>query len=145
MSEKEGYKKHPIQLEIIKVLELFIKVNENVQQSELPDSGSFNLYHGHSEYDEDNKSIAIKIGVRIDKENEDSPFSLKAELIGVFSVDDSIFPLKHLNSWAKKNAPLIIYPYLREHVYSLTSRAGFDGVLLPLFEVPTFRLETKKS
>ncbi len=127
------------------MLELSIKINVDNQQHELPDSGSFSLYHGHSEFNHEDKDITIKIGIEIDEKQENSPFILKAELIGVFYVDDSQFPIEHIDSWAKKNAPLILYPYLREHVYSLTSRAGFDGVLLPLLEIPAFRLVSQKN
>ena len=62
----------------------------------------------------------------------------RVEILGLFNVDDERFPIKSVHSWAKQNAPLILYPYLREQVFSLTSRAGFEGTLLPLFQVPTF-------
>ncbi len=134
MSEK--YENHPIQLRALKVLELFIKVIS--EQENLPDIEKFSLFHGHSEYDDKEKVIAVKIGVEIGKEVEDTPFELKVEILGVFNVDDEKFPIKFIHSWAEQNAPLILYPYLREQVFGLTSRAGFGGVLLPLFQVPTF-------
>lgn len=141
MSDTDEYKKHAIQLKLVKVLELSINILVENQQEEMPDSGSFSLFHGYSDYNHESKEIAVRIGVEIDKDNTDAPFSLRIELIGVFSVDDENFPMEHIHSWAKKNAPLILYPYLREHTYSLTLKAGFDGVLLPLLEVPTFRIK----
>jgi len=53
--------------------------------------------------------------------------------LGIFEVDEDKFPFKFIQNWAEKNAPLILYPYLREQVFSLSSRAGFGGTLLPLF------------
>lgn len=143
MSKKKGNKLHPIQLQSIKVLELSIIINTENQQQELPDSGSFSLSHGHSKFDPEEKDIVLKIGVEIDENHKNSPFTLKVELIGVFFVDDSNFPIEYIDNWAEENAPLILYPYLREHVFSLTSKAGFSGILLPLFEVPVLKLDKK--
>ena len=136
--KRKGYENHPIQLIALKVLELSIKVISEHEQQKLPDVENFSLFHGHSEYDQDDKAIAVKIGVEMGKEIEDVPFELKVELLGVFKVNDEKFPIKFVHNWAKQNAPLILYPYLREQVFSLTSRAGFEGTLLPLFQVPTF-------
>ncbi|MEK8021109.1 MAG: protein-export chaperone SecB [Candidatus Parabeggiatoa sp.] len=140
MSEehKKGYENHPIQLKALKVLELSIKVIHEPDQQTSPDGGKFSLFHGQSEYDQEKKAIAVKIGVEIGREVEESPFDLRVEILGLFNVDEDKFPIKSVHSWAKQNAPLILYPYLREQVFSLTSRAGFEGTLLPLFQVPTF-------
>ena len=135
---KRGYENHPIQLNTLKVLELFIKVIPEHDQQKLPDIGKFSLFHGHNEYAQEEKAIAVKIGVEIGKEVEETPFELRVEILGLFDVDDEKFPINSVHCWAKQNAPLILYPYLREQVFSLTSRAGFEGTLLPLFQVPTF-------
>lgn len=141
MSQNESFKKHPIQLNHIKVIELSLKSNLRNQQDELPDSGEFELYHGHSAFDSNDREVAVKLGVVIESSAENnSPFDMKVELLGIFSVSEA-FEVKHVESWAQTNGPLIIYPYLREHAYSLTSRAGFEGVILPLFEIPIFRIE----
>lgn len=92
---------------------------------ELPDIEKFSLFHGHSGYDNEKKVIAVKIGVEIGKEVENTPFELRVAILGGFKVDDEKFPLKFIYSWAEQNAPLILYPYLREQVFNLTSRAGF--------------------
>jgi preprotein translocase subunit SecB len=135
---KKEYENHPIQLRSLKVLELSIKVIPEHDQHQLPDIGKFSLFHGHSEYVQTEKAIAVKIGVEIGRKVEATPFELRVEILGLFEVDDEKFPLKSIHSWAKQNAPLILYPYLREQVFNLASRAGFEGILLPLFQVPTF-------
>lgn len=142
MTDNKAYKKHAIQLIDLKVVKLNIEANLDVDQT-VPDEGNFRFYNGTSEYNEDKKVVLVKIGVEMGRgasDNDDSPFDLHVELLGVFEVDEEQFPIEHIGDWAKRNAPLVLYPYLREHVHGLTSRAGFDGMLLPLFEVPTFRL-----
>jgi preprotein translocase subunit SecB len=140
MSFNDGFKKHPIQLNHIKVIQLSLKINTANNQDKMPEEGSFELYHGHSPFNTESREIAVKLGVVIDSETEkNSPFDLTVEILGIFSVSED-FEEKYVESWAKGNAPLIIYPYLREHAYSLTSRAGFEGLILPLFEIPVFKV-----
>ena len=143
MSENKGFnKKHAIQLQDLKVLQLRIAVKSSSQ--EIPTFEGFHLYHGHSPYDDEKGVIAVKLGVEIDSEiDKKSPFDLKVEILGFFKVDKDNFNIDYLEDWAARNAPLVLYPYIREQVYSLTSRAGFNGILLPLFEVPTFKFEAK--
>lgn len=135
---KGQFKHHPIQLVDLKVLELFIKSEHHVEKDDLPEEGEFAFYHAHSPLNESNNTIAVKMGVKID-EGDDAPFELKVELLGIFEVNLEKFSIEHIESWAKGNAPLILYPYIREQVYSLAIRAGIDGILLPLFEVPSFK------
>lgn len=142
---KQPYKKHPIQLVWVKVIELSIKADTSVDQRTAPDAHSFSLSIGHTEYDEENKQVATRVSASIKAEEDKSPFDLRVELMGSFEVDDSQFPAHFVNDWAGKNAALVLYPYLREHVYSLTSRSEHGGVLLPLLEVPTFKVVAPES
>jgi preprotein translocase subunit SecB len=74
---------------------------------------------------------------------EGALFDLLVELMGVFEVvnDDpeSGFNVEFIKQWARENAPMILYPYVREQMYGLTSRAGYSGVILPLMELPTIK------
>ncbi|NGZ14973.1 hypothetical protein HGG78_14640 [Vibrio aestuarianus] len=152
-SKKSDFNYHPIQLRDIKVLKLSISDNPKFDKEiENEDFSDFGFYHMHSDYDPETKVFAVRVRAVIgqdpdcmSKEESDlqspiSPFDLDVELVGFFQVDESGFDIKHIDSFAERNAPLIVYPYLREHVYSLTTRAGYDSALLPLFEVPAFRL-----
>jgi preprotein translocase subunit SecB len=141
MNTENKLKMHPIQIVDIKVLTLSIDVDPTLEQRKLPDSGSFRLYHGHSEFNNETSQIGVKVGASISMDEDESPFDLTVELIGIFDVNQSEFNVEYINDWSSKNAPLILYPYLREHVHALTYKAGFDGVLLPLFIVPTFKLQ----
>jgi preprotein translocase subunit SecB len=120
-------------------MEMSIKRNEEKMGDEvLPES--FSLTHGVSSFDESDKTIMVKISAIID--DKDAAFSLTVTLVGVFALEDDNFK-QHLNRWAEVNAPMILYPYLREHVFSLTSKAGFSGTLLPLFQIPAFDKQDK--
>ncbi|EKA2634121.1 protein-export chaperone SecB [Vibrio alginolyticus] len=149
MSEEQAtYNYHPIQLRDVKVLELFISANPGCMSEQDSDcdieSSEFGFYHTHSEYNEEAKSFIVKVAAAIGRDDDEEPtteFDLRVELLGVFEVDEEHFPMEHIEAFASKNAPLIMYPYLREQVYSLTIRAGFDSTVLPLFEVPVFKLK----
>ena len=151
MSDKnqEPYKTHAIQIIGIKVLELSIIVNPEVNTDTLMtkfgDAGSFTWNNGYSEYDAENKQILVKAVIEIGEEESDSPFKLKIVMLGTFQVDESRFKIEHMSHWAAHNAPLILYPYLRELAYSLTARAGFPGVMLPLLQIPSFKISKESN
>lgn len=143
MTDKAKYNLHPIQLVSIGVRELHITANEHPDVDTTSDSGDFFFSVGTSDYDPDTQSIGV--GVRLEigtdkcKCEEPSPFILTIELVGTFDVDEK-FPVKHIDRWARNAAPLILFPYLREHAFALTARCGFKPILLPLLEVPTFKI-----
>ncbi|MEW8292222.1 MAG: protein-export chaperone SecB [Candidatus Thiodiazotropha endolucinida] len=136
----ESYSRHAIQLELLKVLQLHIETKRADPGDQEEYAKGFTLTAGCGEFNEENKTINVRISASIDSEKADAPFDLLVELLGIFSVDDSRFPLAYIEDWAKRNAPLILYPYVREHVFGLTTRAGFDSVILPLLEVPTYKI-----
>jgi len=78
--EKETYKRHPIQLEFLKVVELRIKANLDVDQEIETDTTGFTLKVGSSQYDEGSKTIAVKVAASIDSGEEHAPFDLFVEL-----------------------------------------------------------------
>jgi preprotein translocase subunit SecB len=138
---------HPIQLISLNIQELFIKVKEHPQSADLTsDSEEFNLRTGHSEYDE--KEHIIQVGIKLEikpKEGQKTPFDMRVVISGVFKVDETKFAKANIDDWANRNAPLILYPYLREQAYALTVRCGYPGIILPLLEVPTFKIEPGKK
>jgi preprotein translocase subunit SecB len=108
---------------------------------------------GHSKYQEDDKRIQVfiivEIGSELDQDRADDadlfPFHLRVELGAEFEVDEDHFPKGKVGEWASVNAPFILFPYIREQVYSLTARCGFPPVLLPLLEVPTIKIQKTES
>lgn len=140
MSSTGQYKPHAIQLVSLRVVELAVKVDVAApRDSKL---GEFSIATAASKYNAEKHLINVKMRVVSGEEDEDSPIKLKVELVGVFKVDESAFPVDKITHWAEHNAPLILYPYLRENVYSLSTRAGFNQALLPLLEIPTFRVNS---
>lgn len=140
-------KLHPIQLQGIRVKELFLKVYDPKQAQENDFDLPFTFKVGHSNFDAENNQIAVgvlgSVGRDIDEDclDEDSsspnPFVIRAELVGQFSVETSLFPVEKIEQWARENAPLILLPFLREHIYGLASRSGIKEVIVPMFVVPT--------
>ena len=139
-------KQYPIQLKGLMVRELFIRVN-NPQDSRTDENREFSLGIGHSKFDHTNNSIevitVVSIGEPDNSEEEllSTPFDLKVRLIAKFIIDVNHFPEDQIEPWAEHNAPIILYPYIREHVHSLTIRAGIGPVLLPLMQVPTLSIK----
>jgi hypothetical protein len=147
---------HPIQAIHIAPRELRIRAHTPPDLTFEYDETEFNLEVGHSDYFADQKKIQISTRVRMGTEDPELdaegdvtgiPFFLFVEVVGIFEVDESKFPADRIYEWANANAMYIMYPYLREHVFALTSRAGFRPLLLELLEVPLFTLakETTES
>lgn len=138
-------KKHAIQIENVFVKELYIVANRPPSEQEGVDGGEFKLSVGHSEYDPEAKRIGVSVKIEVgladvEEEKTKLPFSMRIEIVGHFNVDEESFPIEHITHWARSNAPFILLPYLREHAYSLSARCGFKPMLLPLLEIPTFKL-----
>jgi preprotein translocase subunit SecB len=141
---------HPIQLVNLGVKELFLRSNRPPEVSVGPEPEHCSINVSSSSYDSELKRIAVSLKLEsgIGADQTKAPYAMKIELVGIFEVDEAGFSVEHISSWAMNNAPLIMFPYLREHAYSLSSRCGFRPLLLPLLEVPTFKLEktaTKKK
>lgn len=129
------------------VLELYIRANERPDISKKVEADRINFSIGHNEYDKEKSiiQVATKIEVGMDKKKPKPPFSMRIELIGDFKIDEKHFPVDKITDWALRNAPFIIFPYLREHAFALTARCGFSPMILPLMQVPTFKLEIPKK
>lgn len=130
-------KQHPIQLETVLIKELSVKLNVPIVENS--SGGSLQVHTGHSDFDEEEKKISVGLMARSDPE-KDTGIDLHVEILGVFTVSPE-FPKEHLSDWAQKNAPFLLYPFLREQVYGLTIRAGISPILLPLVEIPRQKKE----
>lgn len=139
-----SYGYHPIQLNSILVRELHIVANIPPDEAVGVSGEKIALFTGFTAYDQEEKEIGVsaKIESGFDEE-EPQPYSIRIEIVGSFHVDEDKFDIGDLEDWARRNAPLILFPYLREHAYALSSRCGFEPLILPLMEVPTFRKPRK--
>jgi preprotein translocase subunit SecB len=135
---KEGrFDFHPIQLDSMDVISMSFERldDESVNKDDLE---SFNFYHAYNEYDQENKVFGVKIKAEVFSQKDSTEyFKIVVELAGLFTVDETKFNVEHIYSFASQNAPLILYPYLREQVYGISARAGVEMPILPLFVVPT--------
>ncbi|NVM21630.1 MAG: protein-export chaperone SecB [Desulfobacterales bacterium] len=148
MKKKRLFKPHPINVESVHPRQLSIEAlvppSQDVDVDDLP----LTISVGHSEYDAKRKAFSATLRLQTPKNTpqaEELPFSLKVEIWAAFSVDETRFSKDDVQDWATRNAPFVLYPYLREHVYALTARCGFRPLLLPLVEVPTFKLAPQKK
>ena len=136
---------HPIQLQGIRVLELSLHVTKPDRLNEDSFDGidlPFEFLSGHSEFNQSTHTVTVGVIGVVGKTDEENPlpFYIKAHLLGQFVVDVARFPVDKVDDWANKNAPLILLPFLREHIYGLASRAGIREVVIPLFTVPTVKI-----
>lgn len=77
------------------------------------------------------KSTVVLGGVFKFLGEADKPFAEAAvEFVGLFSIDE-INPNMDLETFSNKNAPAIIFPYLRQHIHTLTLCSGMTPILLP--------------
>lgn len=130
---------HGIQLQQVVVTELSMKLSRPVEESS---EFAIHIATGHSEYDRETREIQVSLSLTMHSESEgeeaDPAMTGRVSLFGIFTVDEKDFPVEQLPSWARSNAPALLYPYLREHVYGLSMRCGIRNVFLPLIVVPTF-------
>jgi len=137
------FRKHPIHLSKLGVKELFIEsyVIPDATITVEPDDCFVSVTN--TPYDSTTQRIAVSLRLKIGMDEDKSriPYSMRIELVGIFQVDETQFPVEYIDHWAKNGAPLVLYPYLRDHAFSLSSKCGFMPLLLPLVEVPTFKID----
>lgn len=134
-------KMHAIQLTSVEVEDLSIQVLDRYKFKDGNYDKDFSYTIYYTEFDKEQSRIRIKVELKVEPKNDaiDRPFKLRVGVAGEFTVDQERFPAHLIDQFVKGNAPIILLPYVREHAFSLTQRAGFDAIILPLVEVPTLR------
>lgn len=132
-------KHHAIQLVAFQTTELRVQVLGDLSKLETFEDCAATLETSHTAYNEEEQTIQVRVRAVV-AESEDVPMSLYVEVVGLFKVDETRFNKSYVEDWAKSNAPLVLYPYVREHVFSLSTRLGIKGLIMPLLEVPTFKV-----
>lgn len=135
---------HPIQLESIAIKKLSIDVWDMNQAISYKGDLSLQIQTGHGEFNFEDSSINVAIRANLGTAKPDetqkyiksAPFYIEVELFGLFIVDTQQFDVKHLPQWAQVNAPFLLMPYLREHLYGLSARANIQDIIIPLFVQP---------
>jgi preprotein translocase subunit SecB len=142
---EESLKLYPIQLANLGVKELSIRAHVPPEGGDVKIGlKDCSIIAGHGDYDVQEKTIAVSLRLEAGGK-EDDLVTIKIELMGLFIVDEKRFPINRISEWASRNAPVILYPFLREHTYALTARCGFRPLTLPLVVVPTFKIDKPKQ
>lgn len=135
-------KKHPIQLMQMQVHEILFKRNKNFSTNDEGEEPNLKIGTGHEIFDD---GAVLAVGIKAKTENSaTAKYNIAVELVGLFSVSDG-FDKQFLSEWAEENAPFLLLPYVREHIYSLSLRAGLNPLFLPTVEVPPLSKETKEA
>jgi preprotein translocase subunit SecB len=99
-------------------------------------------------FDESTKRLQVTFGAEFGFQNDPSkpqpPFSLKVVMTGEFAIADD-FPRDKIQLWATRNAPFVIFPYLRERLHYMSSQGGYPPIMLPLLQIPTLKIEQKNE
>jgi len=136
--------KHPIQLEHISISKIDFVGYRSALQGDVAGESSVNVNFKYSPYNIDQKAIMLMgeatIGSKLESPSletvKENPFYLYVRIHGFFTADESQVDAGYADSFASKNAPTLMYPYLREHVHSVAIRCGYPNVVLPLVKIP---------
>ncbi|MEI9897189.1 MAG: protein-export chaperone SecB [Chthoniobacter sp.] len=143
---------HPIQLRFVAVRELHIKTFYPPGSSIKYSSAEAQLQINDAALDPETNLIQVGLVFQSGREQDptdaelatmrstqEQPFRLMVHIVAEFYVDVTKFPAEKVPLWAKVNAPGLMYPFLREHVFALTARCGFNPIILPLIHLPTIQ------
>lgn len=136
---------HAIQLVSVETRELFIRLNGPVEDDiETIYKEHIQIGSAHSVFNSEDSIIhvGLRLSLGMDKDTA-LPLSMRVEITGTFSVNTDEFSVDNLDDWANKNAPYILYPFIREHSFALATRCGLPPMILPLVQVPTITSHEK--
>ncbi|MFY3630422.1 protein-export chaperone SecB [Achromobacter ruhlandii] len=142
---QEKHELHPMQLISLAVKRLHAEVHDPDEAKVWDKEVNFSFQSGHNAFDKESSSISVgvraSVGRDCDGETAESevPFLLEVEVVGLFTIDTQRFEERMIDAWARGNAPFLLLPYVREHLYGLASRLGIRELLVPLFVQPQFR------
>jgi preprotein translocase subunit SecB len=131
-------KAHGIQLEFLGVKEIHFDSDRMPGVIKVEDLEDQVFGSGHSSYDKTNKAIAVLVSWEV--KTKDGGVTFRISLNAVFRVNEQAFPAERVEEWAEKGSFYVLFPYLREHIYSMCLRTGFPMIRLPMVEIPTFKI-----
>ena len=149
---------HAIQLRFVAVKELHLETFWPIPNREGYEPAQGVLQFSSSPFNAETETLQVRLkfisgrdfkpsDVELDemKAANEQPFHLRAEVVGEFHVDVTQFSPEKLPKWAKGNAPLVLLPFLRELVFTLSSRSGSEPLILPMMLVPTLVKESPEG
>lgn len=77
-------------------------------------------------------------------EEDEEVLKFEFTFVGVFSVinEDANMDIKH---FMKHNSPALIFPYVREHITTITQKAGINPILLPPINILAMTKDIKNN
>lgn len=138
-----GLRNHGIQVAFIGVREIHFESDRLPSAFKVSDLEDQVFGIGHSQYNTERKRITVMVKWSV--KSKDGGVQMRIELNSEFTVDESAFPAARVEEWASKGAFYVLIPYLREHVQALCLRTGFPLLILPLLEIPTFKVSQEKQ
>lgn len=129
---------HAIQLNYIGAKELHFdsdRLPSTIAFEELED---VKFETSRTPYNRESKTITIF--ARATTQTKKGDLHLRVELVAEFRVDESRFPAEKVEEWASKAGFLVVFPYVRENIYSMCIRTGLPMVFLPLLDIPTYKV-----
>lgn len=131
---------HAIQLNYVGVKDITFHCDRLPNTLDLSNLEGPNFFVGRGDYDPEANTIHVIHRIELSLPDTKS-FVFRVELVSEFSVDEAAFPVEKVHDWADRASFYVVFPYLREEVYALSIRVGMKPVLLPLLQIPTFRVE----
>jgi preprotein translocase subunit SecB len=146
--ESSSSLKYPVQPTFITVRELRFISHRPPAKTDQIDQSNIEFKRSISEFIESTKKIQITLHASLGCEDGSKtphlPFFLQVAITGEFFIADT-FPREKIAVWANVNAPFVLYPYLRERICYLSVQGGYPPVILPLLQIPTFKLSPKDA
>jgi hypothetical protein len=138
---------HPVQIGFVGVRELVFQAFAPGSIAQTYPDPLLNIQQYVAPYDNTTRAIVFGciVSTKITQPPQDvakyladgnTPYLLRVNLVAQLIKPDETSE-ESFERWVVLNGIYLIYPYVREHVYSLTVRAGFRPAILPFLTVPT--------
>ena len=135
---------YPIQPTFINVRRLHFVAHRPPSPNDRIEESTITIAQSSTPFNEQTRRVQITLKADFGFDGQPlakpPPFSVSVAITAEFVIGDT-FPRDKIQLWIAKNAAYVIYPYLRERLYYITSQAGFPPIVLPLMQIPTIRID----
>jgi preprotein translocase subunit SecB len=146
--QQAGPAEYPIQVTFITVREVHFISHRPPSPNDKIEESTISIRQAATPFNEATRRVQVTLNAEFGRSPEPQPnpppFSVKVAMTGEFVIHPS-FPSDKINLWVTQNSTFVIYPYLRERLYYLTSQAGYPPILLPLLQIPTIKVEAQRA
>lgn len=127
--------------DIILVKELFERATD------FPDKTKINLEFEFSSNDEDEvKDYFAELVTKLTcySEEEEKVLTIECTHVAFFSVLEGQENMK-ISAYIKNNAAALMFPFIREHIHSITKKAGINPIALPPINIKAMLKNQEKK